>query len=69
MHPHLAQAKNALVKSLVSHEGRYTHHIAGKKSKPEGFVIHHTPASGQTEPTKLVNRAEFAKQNRLKVRK
>jgi hypothetical protein len=32
-------------------------------------VIHHTPASGKTEPTKLVNRAEFAKQNRLKVRK
>jgi hypothetical protein len=69
MHHHLAQAKNVLVKSLESHEGRYTHHIAGKKSKPEGFVIHHTPASGKTEPTKLVNRAEFAKQNRLKIRK
>jgi hypothetical protein len=69
MHHHLAHAKNVLVKSLESHEGRYTHHIAGKKSKPEGFVIHHTPASGKTEPTKLVNRAEFAKQNRLKIRK
>jgi len=38
--------------------------IDGKKSKPEGFVVHH-----ENEPTKLVNRAEFAKQNLLKVRK
>ena len=64
MHHHLHQAKNALVNSLETHEGRYQHHIAGKKSKPEGFVVHH-----DNEPTKLVNRAEFAKQNLLKVRK
>jgi hypothetical protein len=64
MHHHLHQAKNALVNSLETHEGRYHHHIEGKKSKPEGFVVHHN-----NEPTKLVNRAEFAKQNLLKVRK
>jgi hypothetical protein len=64
MHHHLHQAKNALVKSLETHEGHYQHHIAGKKSKPEGFVVHH-----DNQPTKLVNRAEFAKQNLLKVRK
>jgi hypothetical protein len=69
MHHHLAQAKNTLVKHLETHEGPYEHHINGKKSKPEGFVVNHTPESGHTEPTKLVNRAEFAKQNRLKVRK
>lgn len=64
MHHHLHQAKNHLVKSLETHEGDYEHHIEGKKSKPEGFVVHHN-----NEPTKLVNRAEFAKQNLLKVRK
>ena len=64
MHHHLHQAKNSLVKSLETHEGHYEHHIDGKKSKPEGFVVHH-----EGQPTKLVNRAEFAKQNLLKVRK
>ena len=64
MHHHLAQAKNHLVNSLETHEGHYQHHIEGKKSKPEGFVVHHA-----NEPTKLVNRPEFAKQNLLKVRK
>lgn len=68
MHHHLQQAKNTLVKHLESHEGEYEHHIEGKKSKPEGFVVNHTH-EGKTEPTKLVNRAEFAKQNLLKVRK
>ena len=69
MHHHLHQAKNALVNSLETHEGRYQHHIEGKKSKPEGFVVNHKPEGGKEEPTKLVNRAEFAKQNLLKVRK
>jgi hypothetical protein len=69
MHHHLHQAKNALVKSLETHEGNYQHHIEGKKSKPEGFVVNHQPEHGKEEPTKLVNRAEFAKANLLKVRK
>ena len=68
MHHHLQQAKNTLVKHLETHEGGYAHHIAGKKSKPEGFVIHHEH-EGKSHPTKLVNRAEFAKANLLKVRK
>ena len=69
MHHHLHQAKNALVNSLETHEGKYEHHIEGKKSKPEGFVVNHKPEGGKEEPTKLVNRAEFAKANLLKVRK
>lgn len=67
MHGHLQAAKNVLVKNLESHEGGYEHHISGAKSKPEGFVVSHEH-QGTTEPTKLVNRAEFAKQNLLKVR-
>ena len=64
MHHHLQKAKDHLVSSLETHEGHYQHHIDSKKSKPEGFVVHH-----ENEPTKLVNRAEFSKQNLLKVRK
>lgn len=63
MHQHLQKAKNVLVKHLETHEGGYEHHIAGKESKPEGFVVNH-----EGQPTKLVNRAEFAKQNLLKAR-
>ena len=68
MHHHLQTAKNHLVRSLETHEGEYEHHIEGKKSKPEGFVLHHEH-EGKHEPSKLVNRAEFAKANLLKVRK
>jgi hypothetical protein len=67
MHGHLANAKNELVKSLESNEGSYGHAIGGVASKPEGFVFNHTH-DGKTEPTKLVNRAEFARQNLLKPR-
>lgn len=67
-HHHLAQAKNHLVKSLETHEGGYEHHIDGKKSKPEGFVVN-TKHEGKEEPSKLVNRSEFAKANLLKTRK
>jgi len=67
MHHHLQQAKNTLVRNLEKHEGGLQHHIGGVKSKPEGFVINHK-FKGKTEPTKLVNRAEFAKANLLKSR-
>lgn len=67
MHGHLANAKNELVKTLESNEGSYEHAIGGVASKPEGFVYNHTH-NGVTEPTKLVNRAEFARQNLLKSR-
>ena len=64
MHGHLQDAKNVLIRNLEQHEGGLEHHIDNKKSKPEGFVINHGG-----EPTKLVNRAEFARANLLKVRK
>jgi hypothetical protein len=64
MHHHLQQAKNVLVSTLNQHEGGLEHHIDGKRTGPEGFVINH---AGQ--PTKLVDRKEFAKSNLLKVRK
>ena len=64
MHSHLQSAKNVLVSTLNQHEGGLEHHIDGKRTGPEGFVVNH---SG--EPTKLVNRAEFARANLLKVRK
>ena len=67
MHGHLQDAKNLLTQHLESNEGIYTHAIAGVSSKPEGFVYNHTH-KGVTEPTKLVNRAEFARQNLLKTR-
>jgi hypothetical protein len=67
MHSHLAAAKNTLVKNLETHEGGLEHHINGVKSKPEGFVINHK-FKGKTHPTKLVNRAEFAKANFAKTR-
>jgi hypothetical protein len=67
MHGHLQSAKNQLVSSLESNEGGYAHAIGGVASKPEGFVYNHTH-NGVTEPTKLVNRAEFARQNLLKSR-
>jgi hypothetical protein len=68
VHNHLAAAKNSLVKSLESGKSNYEHHIDGKESKPEGFVVNHEH-NGKTEPSKLVNRSEFAKSNLLKVRK
>jgi hypothetical protein len=67
MHSHLQAAKNHLVSSLEANEGNYAHAIGGVASKPEGFVYSHTH-EGVTEPTKLVNRAEFARQNLLKAR-
>jgi hypothetical protein len=63
MHHHLQKAKNVLVRHLEHHEGGYEHHIDDKKSKPEGFVVHH-----KGKPTKLVNRKEFARANLLKVK-
>jgi hypothetical protein len=64
MHNHLQKAKNVLVKNLEKNTGGLEHHIDNKPTGPEGFVVNHGG-----EPTKLVNRAEFAKANLLKVRK
>jgi len=64
MHHHLQQAKNVLVSNLEQHQGGLEHHIDNKVTGPEGFVVNHGG-----EPTKLVNRKEFARANLLKVRK
>ena len=64
MHHHLQQAKGVLVNTLNQHEGGLEHHIDSKRTGPEGFVVNHAG-----EPTKLVDRKEFAKANLLKVRK
>lgn len=66
-HGHLQAAKNILVSAMESNEGNYSHAINGVESKPEGFVHNHTH-NDNTEPTKYVNRAEFARQNLLKAR-
>ena len=64
MHQHIAKAKNVLVNTLNQHPGTLSHHIEGKETHPEGFVVNH-----KGEPTKLVNRAEFSRANLMKVRK
>jgi hypothetical protein len=63
LHHHIQKAKDVLVDVLNQNEGGLSHSINEKKSKPEGFVFHH-----EGEPTKLVNRAEFARANFLKNR-
>ena len=62
MHGHLQSAKDVLVKSLAN-ASPFKHEIDGKPTEPEGFV-----ASLNNRPTKLVNRAEFAKANMNKYR-
>jgi hypothetical protein len=67
MHGHLAAAKHVLTGALDAHHaggGGVEHSIGGKETNPEGYVIHHA-----NEPTKLVNRADCARSNLLKVRK
>jgi hypothetical protein len=64
MHHHLQAAKNVLVRNLEQHTGGLEHDIEGQHTGPEGFVVNH---SG--EPTKLVNREEFAKANLLRQNK
>ena len=63
MHSHIQKAKNVLVNVLNRNQGGLSHSIDGKKSNPEGFVVHH-----EGQPTKLVDRAEFARANLLRVR-
>jgi hypothetical protein len=60
IHYHLQQAKNTLVHSLSS-KPDFEHHVAGNKTKPEGFVTSH-----DNKPSKLVDRGEFSRLNFLK---
>lgn len=59
MHHHLQQAKNVLVNTM-SQNSTYDHHIAGQKTKPEGFV-----SVRNNRPTKFVDRSEFSRANFL----
>lgn len=61
IHNHIQKAKNALVNSLSQSHNKFDHSIGETKTAPEGFVIHHRGI-----PLKLVDRAEFSKQNFLK---
>lgn len=64
MHQYITKAKNVLVRTLNQHPGTLSHHIDGKETHPEGFVVNH-----KGEPTKLVDRAEFSRANLTRVRK
>lgn len=59
-HRHVQAAKDVLTNALSS-TADFAHHIRGKKSKPEGFVV-----VRNNRPTKFVDRADFSKQNLLK---
>jgi hypothetical protein len=60
IHHHLQQGKNTLVNAMSSHT-EFEHHVAGNKTKPEGFVTSH-----DNKPSKLVDRGEFSRLNFLK---
>lgn len=57
LHNHLQKAKDVLTNSLSS-TSEFDHHIRGKKSKPEGFVV-----VRNNRPTKFVDRREFSAAN------
>ena len=59
MHHHMQAAKDQLVHGLSAHP-KFEHSINGVKSKPEGYVV-----VRNNRPTKLVDRAEFSRQNFL----
>lgn len=57
LHKHLQDAKDVLTHTLSSHAD-FDHHIKGKKTKPEGFVV-----VRNNRPTKFVDRKEFSAAN------
>lgn len=62
VHHHLQAAKNELAHAFSSHTD-YGHSVGGTKVKPEGHVI-----VINNRPTKIVDRAEFSKNNFAKNR-
>lgn len=56
-HKNLQRAKDVLANALSS-SSEFDHHIQGKKSKPEGFVV-----VRHNRPTKIVDRREFSAAN------
>jgi hypothetical protein len=63
MHHHLQQAKHAIMGPLNAADYDFKHTIDGKPTNPEGhvLVINNTPL-------KLVDRQEFARKNRERIR-
>ena len=63
MHHHLQQAKHAIMGPLNAADYDFKHTIDGKPTNPEGhvLVINNTPL-------KLVDRSEFARKNRERIR-
>lgn len=57
LHNHLQKAKDVLTHAM-STTSDFDHHINGKKSKPEGFVV-----VRNNRPTKFVDRKEFSAAN------
>lgn len=57
LHKSMQKAKDVLTHTLSSN-AEFEHHIAGKKAKPEGFVV-----VRNNRPTKFVDRAEFSAAN------
>ena len=62
-HHHLQAAKNVLAHAFSSHTD-YGHSVGDKKVKPEGHVL-----AINNRPTKIVDRAEFSRNNFNKNRK
>lgn len=62
VHHHLQAAKNELAHAFSSHTD-YGHSVGGTKVKPEGHVL-----AINNRPTKIVDRAEFSKNNFAKNR-
>ena len=62
IHHHLQNAKNVLVHTLAQDQ-EFHHSVDGVAVKPEGHV-----AVINNRPTKLVDRSEFSKMNRLRTR-
>lgn len=63
MHHHLQQAKHAVMGPLNAADYDYRHTIDGKHTNPEGHVL-----VINNIPLKLVDRPEFAKKNRERIR-
>jgi hypothetical protein len=63
MHHHLQQAKHAVMGPLNAADYEHSHSIDGAPSNPEGHVL-----VINNVPLKLVDRAEFSRKNREKVR-
>ena len=57
LHGHLQKAKDVLTHAM-STSSEFEHHIKGRKSKPEGFVV-----VRNNRPTKFVDRKDFSASN------